>query len=185
MWLGLSVTCDWLLLRSGLMCPLPRLQEGLPYSVHVFLAERFTCDSTLLYQASGVQFVRQAESTRPVDHVSDVSESLHSGGLVQSLQLADAFSVGPYRVEILGGNDQRRFEIQNGTYAQPVAPVTPAPPSVQLGGETVLLCPNSTNHTVRLIPTVAPGRWADMNVSSPLSWSSCGEFPPGHLHLHL
>ena len=133
------------------------LQVGQPYSVDVFLAERFYCDSVFLYQSSGVQLVRQWESTLPVDYLVDVTESLHTGGLVQAFHVADAFSSGPYTVEILSGNGQRRFEVKDASYSVPAAPATPAPPSVVLDGETVYLCPNVTNHTVEPIPTVAPG----------------------------
>ena len=132
-------------------------QVGVTYHVDVFVAERFRCDSRLLYQASGVRFTRQWEPTLPVDYVADVSEMLHTGGLVQEFLVADAFSAGPYSVEILSGNEQRRFEVKDSAYVDPGQPSTPAPPSVVLDGETVLLCPNVTNHTVQAIPTVAPG----------------------------
>ena len=151
-----AVTCVVALDTSTDICYCSS-QVGVPYHLDVFLAERFKCDSLFLIQSSGVQFVRQWESTLPVDYLVDVPESLHTGGLVQAFHVADAFSSGSYTVEILSGNGQRRFEVKDASYAVPAAPVTPAPPSVVLDGETVYLCPNVTNHTVEPIPTVAPG----------------------------
>ena len=58
-------------------------QVGVPYHLNVFVAERFKCDSSLLIQTSGVHFVRQWEETRPVDYISDASENLHVGALIQ------------------------------------------------------------------------------------------------------
>ena len=59
------------------------LQVGEPYRLDVFIAERFKCDSNLLIQTSGVQFVRQWDETLAVDYISDVSENIHVGSLVQ------------------------------------------------------------------------------------------------------
>lgn len=56
---------------------------GEPYRLDVFVAERFKCDSNLLLQTSGVQFVRQWEETLPVDYISDISENTHIGALIQ------------------------------------------------------------------------------------------------------
>ena len=56
---------------------------GEPYRLDVFVAERFKCDSNLLLQTSGVQFVRQWEETLPVDYISDISENTHIGALTQ------------------------------------------------------------------------------------------------------
>ncbi|KAK2566477.1 Cartilage oligomeric matrix protein [Acropora cervicornis] len=65
---------------------------------------------------------------------------------------------GPYRVEILTGNEQRRFEIKDEGYSSPSPPSTVSPPSFLLNGETIYLCPNATaNATVRPISTSTPG----------------------------
>ena len=72
--------------------------------------------------------------------------------------MADAFSTGPYTVEILSGNEQDRFEVNSGTYTAPSPPSTPAPPTFIVDGETVVLCPNATDDPVNPIPTVAPGK---------------------------
>ena len=58
-------------------------QVGELYRLDVFVAERFKCDSNLLLQASGTQFVRQWKGTLPPDHMADISENLHIGALVQ------------------------------------------------------------------------------------------------------
>lgn len=72
--------------------------------------------------------------------------------------MSDAFSSGPYRVEILTGNDQRRFEIKDERYSSPSPPSTVSPPAFLLNGETIYLCPNATaNATVRPISTSTPG----------------------------
>lgn len=132
-------------------------QVGEPYRIDVFLAERFYCDSVFLFQSSGVQFVRPWDATLPLDYVVDISENLHIGGLLQELDVADAFSSGPYTVQILNGNDQRRFDIVDGSKPVPSPPVTPAQPSFDLDGETVFLCPNVSNYTTKPIVTVSPG----------------------------
>ena len=49
------------------------------------MAERFKCDSNLFFQTSGVQFIRRWDMTLPVGYMSDISENLHVGGLVQVL----------------------------------------------------------------------------------------------------
>ncbi|XP_078366394.1 uncharacterized protein LOC144650562 [Oculina patagonica] len=134
------------------------LRVGEPYHLNVFVAERFKCDSNLLVQTSGVQFVRQWEQNRPVDYISDISENLHIGALVQEFKVSDAFSTGPYKVEILSGNEQRRFDIKDGTYSPPSPSTTVAPPSFVLDGDTIFFCPNGTaNATVQPITTAAPG----------------------------
>ena len=76
--------------------------------------------------------------------------------------VSDAFSTGPYEVEILSGNEQRRFDIKDAAYSAPSPPTTASPPSFVLDGETIFLCPNATaNTTVRPIITAAPGGlWA-------------------------
>ena len=75
----------------------------------------------------------------------------------QVFDVADAFSSGPYTVEILNGNDQDRFEVKDGSYSTVPAPSTPAPDTFILDGETILLCPNATDGPVTPMPTVAPG----------------------------
>ena len=71
--------------------------------------------------------------------------------------MGDPFSVGPYAVEILEGNEQDRFDVKDGLYIAP-APVTPAPPTFILEGETIVLCPNATDGPIDPIPTVSPGK---------------------------
>lgn len=72
--------------------------------------------------------------------------------------MADAFSTGPYSVEIVEGNQEDRFEVESGSYSAPSAPSTPAPPTLILEGESIVLCPNDTNDPVDPIPTIAPGK---------------------------
>nr|AXL14330.1 mega-thrombospondin [Nematostella vectensis] len=133
------------------------LKVGLQHRIELFLAERFSCDSEFLYQASGISFVTSPSEALPLDYVLDVSESIHVGSVVQEFLVSDAFSTGPYQVEILSGNEERRFTIENGGYSAPAAPVTPAPPTFILNGETVYLCANASNASTPAIPTVAPG----------------------------
>lgn len=57
---------------------------GEPYRLDVFIAERFTRDSVLFLQTSGVNFVRQwDEKTLPLDYISEISEDTHVGAIVQ------------------------------------------------------------------------------------------------------
>ena len=72
--------------------------------------------------------------------------------------MADAFSTGPYTVDILEGNEQDRFEVKDGTFTAPSAPATPAPPTFILDGETIVLCPNATDDPVDPIPNVNSGK---------------------------
>ena len=81
--------------------------------------------------------------------------------------VSDAFSSGPYTVEILNGNDQDRFEVKDGSYSSVSAPSTPAPDTFTLDGETILLCPNATAGPVTPIATISPGTV----VSYPHLWS--------------
>ena len=72
--------------------------------------------------------------------------------------MSDAFSVGPYQVEILSGNEQRRFDVKEGTFIPSSPPATAEPPSFVLDNETIYLCPNATaNVTVRPITSASPG----------------------------
>lgn len=130
------------------------LQIGIPYRLDVFLAERFLCESTFLFQTSGVSFVQPWQLTKPVDYVTKISESLHIGAVVQEFVIGDEFSKGPYTATILSGNDQRRFAIEDSTYSAPSAPVLPPEETITVANETVRMCKNSSNVT-RPIPVVS------------------------------
>ena len=78
--------------------------------------------------------------------------------MAQVFNVSDAFSSGPYDVDILEENEQDRFEIEDGTYMAPNAPVTPAPPSFLLDGETIILCPNATDDPLDPIPNINSGK---------------------------
>lgn len=78
--------------------------------------------------------------------------------MAQGFDVADAFSSGPYDVDILEGNEQDRFEIKDGTYTAPNAPITPAPSNFILDGETIVLCPNATDDPVDPIPNINSGK---------------------------
>ena len=64
-------------------------------------------------------------------------------------------------MDILEGNEQDRFQVENGAYTAPSAPTTPAPPTFTLDGETVVLCPNATDDPVDPIPSVNSGKQYD------------------------
>jgi len=81
--------------------------------------------------------------------------------VAQVFDVADAFSSGPYNVDILEGNQQDRFEVQDGTYTAPNAPVTPDEPTFILDGETILLCPNATDDPLTPIPDINSGKSYD------------------------
>ncbi|XP_068721591.1 uncharacterized protein [Montipora capricornis] len=134
------------------------LKVGEPYRLDVFMAERFKWDSVLFLQTSGVNFVRKwDEKILPLDYIAEISEKTHVGASIQEFTVSDAFSSGPYRVEILTGNEQRRFEIKDETYSAPSPPSTMPPSSFVLDGEKIYLCPNATeNTTVRPITTSVP-----------------------------
>ena len=79
--------------------------------------------------------------------------------MAQVFNVSDDFSPGPYNVDIVEGNEQDRFEIENGTYTAPNAPVTPAPPTFILDGETIVLCPNATDNPLDPIPNINSGEY--------------------------
>jgi len=130
-----------------------RLNEA--YRLDVFIAERFRCTSHILFQSSGVSFL--LDDARPVDYFAVVSENAHVGSIVQVFNVADDFSLGPYNVDILEGNVQDRFEVEDGTYTAPNAPVTPTPDTFILDGETIVLCPNATDDPLDPIPNINSG----------------------------
>jgi len=130
-----------------------RINEA--YRLDVFIAERFRCKSHILFQSSGVSFL--LDDARPADYFAVISEDAHVGSLVQVFNVSDTFSSGPYDVDILEENEQDRFEIEDGTYMAPNAPVTPAPPSFILDGETIILCPNATDDPLDPIPNINSG----------------------------
>ena len=57
------------------------LQKNEPYHLDVFIAERYKCNSHILFQASGVSFL--TDNARPLDYVAVVNESIHVGSIVQ------------------------------------------------------------------------------------------------------
>ena len=78
--------------------------------------------------------------------------------LIQEFEVLDAFSSGPYKVEVLSGNEQRRFDVKEGTYSPPSPPTIAAPPLFILDNETIYFCPNeAADVTVKPITTAAPG----------------------------
>ena len=79
--------------------------------------------------------------------------------MTQVFNVADDFSSGPYNVDILEGNEQDRFEIEDETYTAPNAPITPAPPTFILDGETIVLCPNATDNPLDPIPNINSGEY--------------------------
>ncbi|KAK2566269.1 Thrombospondin-4 [Acropora cervicornis] len=125
------------------------LKKNVEYYLDVFIAERYRCNSHILFQTSGVSFV--SDDFRPGAYIAAVSEAVHV------FDVSDAFSSGPYTVEILNGNDQDRFEVKDGSYSSASAPSTPAPDTFTLDGETILLCPNATAGPVTPIATISPG----------------------------
>ena len=51
------------------------------YYLDVFIAERYRCNSHLLFQTSGVTFV--ADDFRPGAYITAVSEAIHVGSIIQ------------------------------------------------------------------------------------------------------
>ncbi|KAK2566263.1 Cartilage oligomeric matrix protein [Acropora cervicornis] len=131
------------------------LKKNVEYYLDVFVAERYRCNSHILFQTSGVTFV--SDDFRPGAYITAVSEAVHVGSIIQVFDVSDAFSSGPYTVDILNGNDQDRFEVKDGSYSSVSAPSTPAPDTFTLDGETILLCPNATAGPVTPIATISPG----------------------------
>lgn len=72
--------------------------------------------------------------------------------------MSDDFSLGPYNVDILEGNVQDRFEVKDGTYTAPIATVTPTTHTIDLDGETIVLCPNATDDPLDPIPNINSGK---------------------------
>ena len=52
-----------------------------PYRLDVFIAERFRCNSRILFQSSGVSFL--TDDLRPLDYLAAISENAHVGFIVQ------------------------------------------------------------------------------------------------------
>ena len=52
-----------------------------PYRLDVFIAERFRCNSRILFQSSGVSFL--TDDLRPLDYLAAISENTHVGFIVQ------------------------------------------------------------------------------------------------------
>lgn len=49
--------------------------------------------------------------------------------------------------KVLSGNNQRRFTIKPSTYTPPTTPPPPVEKTVNIAGDTVVLCVNSSNIT--------------------------------------
>lgn len=130
------------------------LMKNVEYYLEVFIAERYPCNSHILFQSSGVSFV--VDDFRPGAYITVTSESVHIGSILQVFNVGDPFSSGPYSVEILKGNEQDRFDVMNGSYSAASPPST-SPVTFILDGETILLCPNATDNPVTPIPTISPG----------------------------
>ena len=118
------------------------------------MAERSLCESTFLYQTSGVSFVQPWQLTKPVDYLTTVPESLHVGAIVQEFLIGDEFHTGDYSLSVLLGNEQRRFTIEPMTYT----PSNPVPDqennTVIVEDMRVVLCVNASNIT-QPIPVVS------------------------------
>ncbi|XP_028399982.1 uncharacterized protein LOC114523303 [Dendronephthya gigantea] len=123
------------------------LLVGVPYRLEVFLAERFLCQSLFLYQASGTSFVQPWQPTRVVDYLATIPESFHIGARVKEFTIGDDFTTGEYSINVLSGNNQRRFAINRSTYTPPASPTPPVEETVNIAGDTVILCANSSNVT--------------------------------------
>ena len=51
------------------------------YYLDVFIAERYRCNSHILFQTSGVSFV--SDDFRPGAYIAAVSETVHVGSIIQ------------------------------------------------------------------------------------------------------
>ena len=71
------------------------------------------------------------------------------------------FLSGPYTVTVTSGNSEGRFEVKandsSAHLTSSTVPSTSPPTTIDLNGETVLLCPNSTNASISAIPTLVSG----------------------------
>ena len=71
--------------------------------MEVFHAERFSCHSEFLFQASGTTFISEEEqksSKPPLDYVISLQEDIHVGKIVQEIIVSDAFSTGKWGFEL-------------------------------------------------------------------------------------
>ena len=50
-------------------------------------------------------------------------------------------------MQVLSGNNQRRFAIKRSIYVPPASPTPPVEETINIAGDTVILCANSSNVT--------------------------------------
>ena len=55
------------------------------YYLDVFIAERYRCNSHILFQTSGVSFV--SDDFRPGAYIAAVSETVHVGSIIQVIAM--------------------------------------------------------------------------------------------------
>ncbi|XP_006823110.2 uncharacterized protein LOC100367144 [Saccoglossus kowalevskii] len=119
------------------------LEAGHVYHFDIFLTERLGCSSSFYLETEGTEFV-DYDVEPPLDYLVKPDEDFHVGGIIETVVITDAFSVGDYNVTILQGNEARHFTIVEDNTANRVAalpPTTVTPPLTDtINGTTFLLC---------------------------------------------
>ena len=78
--------------------------NGDPYRLDIFYTEREPCSSEFFLQVQGATMLSLDSENPPPDYTARVTEGYHLDGIVETITVADAFSVGPmYNVSIIDG----------------------------------------------------------------------------------
>ena len=82
------------------------LKVGEVYKFDIFHAETRTCTSWYLLETVGAAFVdpNDPEARLPANYIAEADEDLNIDGVIESLTVADPFSIGPeYNLTIYKG----------------------------------------------------------------------------------
>ncbi|XP_072182297.1 uncharacterized protein [Diadema setosum] len=119
------------------------LEVGTTYRLDIFHTERQMCASDIFLELRNFDVLEEGE--RFIDYSVEISEGLPVNGIVETITVADPFSVGPfYNVSIISGNEARHFILKNYTsdnLADGVFPSTVEPtPTYTIDGISFLTC---------------------------------------------
>lgn len=97
-----------LLTPSTCMC----LQVEERYHFTIFHVEREVCGSELLIDATNFDFILEALEEPPRDYIVYIGEDFYVNGIIETIILADSFSVGPpFQVNIMRGRVYLRLTL--------------------------------------------------------------------------
>ena len=82
------------------------LYVGDPYRLDIFYTEREPCSSEFFLETQGATYLSLDSDNPPPDYAVRITEGYHLNGIVETIWVADAFSVGPsYNVSIVDGKN--------------------------------------------------------------------------------